>query len=83
MHNNENSSTSSKKVVSLFKAKEAKQEEAAQEGAKQDASSKPSDSDIQAFFKQIMEANSKNQNRQKKDRNNANKSVLRSYRIKN
>jgi hypothetical protein len=59
-------------VLSLFKAKE-KQEE------KKESTIDPETLDT---FEQIMKRNRENEERQKRERAQANKSVLRSYRIK-
>jgi hypothetical protein len=67
-------------VVSLF-ARRQKSESA--ETAQADASQPEPDKDPNGeSFEDVMARNAKNKERMEKERNSANKSVLRSYRIK-
>ena len=63
-------------VVSIFAARQ--KAEATKNDQKQN-----SDGSLEDLFEDIIRRNLQNSDRQKKDRNKANKSVLRSYRIKN
>jgi hypothetical protein len=63
-------------VVSLFSNREKAKEASASESA---TSELPEDPEA---FKDVMSKNAKNKERLEKERANANKSVLRSYRIK-
>jgi hypothetical protein len=60
------------KVISLFASRKKIQEDALDEESQEFAES----------FDDVMERNTKNRERLRKERLNANKSVLRSYRIK-
>jgi hypothetical protein len=66
----------SDKVVSIFDAKKKEKTEETKEKA-----SEAKDSELS--FDEIMKKNKAIEERMKKERLNANKSVLRSYRIKN
>ena len=66
------SETQTDNVVSIFARRENTEEKKA---SKKDGSDEES-------FGDIMERNAKNSERMRRERNNANKSVLKSYRIK-
>jgi len=68
--------TQNQNVVSIFAARN--KAVPGQQAAASDEPAKPTES-----FDNVMERNAKNQERMAKERANANKSVLRSYRIKN
>jgi hypothetical protein len=71
--------TQNENVISLFSARKAEaQPQAAAEGEKAAEGDKPAES-----FEEIMRRNQANKDRMAKERSSANKSVLRSYRIKN
>lgn len=63
-------------VVSLFEARKNKNEVQA------DAEAKSSNFDANDFFASIMKKNQENKSKAQNDRLKSNKSVLRSYRIK-
>ena len=63
-------------VVSIFAARQKS------EATKKD-NQEEKDGSLEDLFEDIIRRNLQNSDRQKKDRNKANKSVLRSYRIKN
>lgn len=67
-------SDESNKVVSLFARKE-------QSNAPQNASPKKEEAELS--FDEVMRRNNQNEERLRKERERANKGVLRSYRIKN
>ncbi len=65
-------------VVSLFKRKAAAVTTAEQKDATAEAAPQQGES-----FEEVMARNARNRERMAKERNTANKSVLRSYKIKN
>lgn len=69
--------TQASNVVSLFQRREQQAQAASTEGVE------ASDKKEGESFQEIAERNKKNAERMAKERANANKSVLRSYRIKN
>jgi hypothetical protein len=71
----------SDKVISLADRKKAVEQEAATKKAEE--VSKPKEQlDSDEYFKQVEAKNKANAEKQRKEKLNANKSVLRSYRIK-
>lgn len=73
----QNQETQKPNVVSLFAAREKAAAKTHDQPATDDTAPKAES------FQDVMERNSKNTERLAKERANANKSVLRSYRIKN
>lgn len=70
------------KVTSLKEFKERKAEEIIDSAAEHLAEIKAQKKAIAEDFKEIEKKNKQNAERMRKERNNANRSVLRSYRIK-
>jgi hypothetical protein len=70
------SGTQPTNVVSMFATRQAQERKAADEAKTEESAEAPS-------FDDVMSKNQKNKERLEKERLAANKSVLRSYRIKN